>query len=972
MLRINITLIIGILFSQFVMAQISTDGGPCGEGPVVELTTNGTGSQSSTDGTGNASKAIDGNIVGNWSTQKVSRTEIEHNPWWEVDLGDVYALQDVQVYYPADVYPNGLSNYYILISRWSFETTSLSQELASDKVASIHVNTVLPTGQAIPLSFQSGRYLRIQLAEEGDLSFVEIHIPGGSTEICGNGIDDDCDGKTDCEDTDCRPNIQNVDILTNRPSCNICNDGIISINASGENLVYSIDGGQTNQEESDFGGLQGGVYQIQVTNQETGCMVTEEVLFQGPIGTPNDCCMNGGFELGDFTGWTGGIGSVDAGVIQIDNMDIDDSHHILVSDGYVDPIVPEIPVFENGGGTYVAKLGNSDTGNGADRLTYCTEITDCNSTFTFNFLFVLQNPSHSPITWEPYFQYRYYLEDGGGVIGGPILFTTEDENSDYSYSVPDPAVEAGNQAGGTILYTHWLCEAIDLSDYIGQNVCVEFAVADCSEGGHYGYAYLDGLCTSIEDIAPSLNLNVNMNFCGTEDIILDASESFGFNEYTWEVCKLTDSGDETECFTIENIISETIDEFNVNQSYGSAGGIMECDATYRVKLTLKNNCTDPVTEFYDFRFHCNGEILLSYENVLNCTDEQADIMIEGSASCDNCEIVDIQWFIVGVDGLEDIPAGYMDDPTIQNPTLTGSINVNTWDNRYMVIVTNDLGCTASKIIKVDGITVHDIEVLTEEDHCNISMIGSLQIEGNISQDDISAEFINVTTGVVYPGVFVSTTFVSFIPPTFKWTFARSFDKNEIDEGIYTVRINLNTSGNSTCEEYEAELGYFESTDLFYGDMQFWIPNAFNPSNPNANNIYRVRSPDGSECGYEELDQDYCSNATSITMKIYSRWGEEVFNETIEAEVDEPLTSTDLFWDGTFGGELLDSDVFGVVISFANCDLIWSDDGCSGWSEDSGWEDCTGCCVLTEDNLVDGLYLANGDCPCWKGNVTLLQ
>ena len=108
-------------------------------------------------------------------------------------------------------------------------------------------------------------------------------------EICNNGIDDDLDGLTDCDDPDCeQPNI--AQITPTKPSCPNLNNGVITISASGNNLEYSIDG--TNfQSSNTFNNLVANSYTITVKNSVTGCLSTSLTTLTSPNCT--EVCNNG-------------------------------------------------------------------------------------------------------------------------------------------------------------------------------------------------------------------------------------------------------------------------------------------------------------------------------------------------------------------------------------------------------------------------------------------------------------------------------------------------------------------------------------------------------------------------------------------------------------------------------------------------------------------------------------------------------
>jgi len=58
--------------------------------------------QSSTDFGGDARRAIDGNTDGDYNKNSVSHTKSEDNPWWEVDLGKVVAIDRVVLWNRTD------------------------------------------------------------------------------------------------------------------------------------------------------------------------------------------------------------------------------------------------------------------------------------------------------------------------------------------------------------------------------------------------------------------------------------------------------------------------------------------------------------------------------------------------------------------------------------------------------------------------------------------------------------------------------------------------------------------------------------------------------------------------------------------------------------------------------------------------------------------------------------------------------
>uniref|UniRef100_UPI0011EFEAAB galactose-binding domain-containing protein n=1 Tax=Pareuzebyella sediminis TaxID=2607998 RepID=UPI0011EFEAAB len=139
----------------------------------------GTASQSSTYGNGVASLAIDGNTTGTspWSAD-LQHTQEELSPWWEVDLGGEYILENMRIFNRSDANSTRLNNFYLFVSSNIFP----SQATVSDLVADPEVYEYYFGGQAgleeiIALNTE-GRYVRIQLADNGILHMAEVEVMG--------------------------------------------------------------------------------------------------------------------------------------------------------------------------------------------------------------------------------------------------------------------------------------------------------------------------------------------------------------------------------------------------------------------------------------------------------------------------------------------------------------------------------------------------------------------------------------------------------------------------------------------------------------------------------------------------------------------------------------------------------------------------------------------------------------------------
>ncbi|KXX71288.1 discoidin domain-containing protein [Flammeovirga sp. SJP92] len=135
---------------------------------------NGVASQSSTDYGGSASRAIDGNTNGNWANNSVTHTSPnENNPWWEVNLGGTYSIDEVVVFNRTNCCMDRLSDYTVSVINGT--TTTYFETFATHPAPSQTVNA----GGAY------GNIIRVQINGTGTLSLAEVEVYAGeiSTDI---------------------------------------------------------------------------------------------------------------------------------------------------------------------------------------------------------------------------------------------------------------------------------------------------------------------------------------------------------------------------------------------------------------------------------------------------------------------------------------------------------------------------------------------------------------------------------------------------------------------------------------------------------------------------------------------------------------------------------------------------------------------------------------------------------------------
>jgi hypothetical protein len=122
-----------------------------------------------------ADKAINGSFA------DVTHTQLESQPWWQVDLGSVRPLGTVRLWNRGDCCQDRLSNFYVFVSDNPFQSTSLTQTQNQAGVVSYYITGQAGSPSVINMNYgQTGRYVRVQLAGSNYLSLTEVQVWGGA------------------------------------------------------------------------------------------------------------------------------------------------------------------------------------------------------------------------------------------------------------------------------------------------------------------------------------------------------------------------------------------------------------------------------------------------------------------------------------------------------------------------------------------------------------------------------------------------------------------------------------------------------------------------------------------------------------------------------------------------------------------------------------------------------------------------
>lgn len=237
-------------------------------------------------------------------------------------------------------------------------------------------------------------------------------------------------------------------------------------------------------------------------------------------------CDNSDFETGTLNSWDAFTGTCCGGGIT--NPGVVNERHTVVGDLGNDPLsLDTISFLAPSGGDFSVRLGNSNVGSEAEKLTKSFLVTSENTAFTYQYALLLEDPSGHSQNNKPKFEVRL-LDQNLDVIPGPC---------GYYQVTAGPATNTWFK-NGSIRFKDWATVGIDLTPYIGQVMTIEFSVEDCGLGGHFGYAYIDAKCGFLDVV-------VN-GFCKGDNDSVFVTAPEGFDAYYWPL-----SGETTRTIMLE-------------------------------------------------------------------------------------------------------------------------------------------------------------------------------------------------------------------------------------------------------------------------------------------------------------------------------------------------------------------------------------------------------------------------------------
>ncbi|GAB4092743.1 PKD domain-containing protein [Flaviaesturariibacter terrae] len=266
------------------------------------------------------------------------------------------------------------------------------------------------------------------------------------------------------------------------------------------------------------------------------------------------CPFNLDFEAGNFSNWTCFAGTVQddgfsTNVISVSQTPPLSGQHKIITRTPTSLLdyYGGFPINPPDGSQYAVKLGNDFVQRGAERIRYVVHVPSPANEYSIRFQYavVLENPSGSGNEHEDWEQPRFTAKLSDSASGEFLPCAS----FNYVASlVPgfqlSPITTGGlhsSPTGSPIRYKPWSSVYVNLSRFAGRTLYFDFTTADCTLGGHFGYAYVD-----VSECGSAAKLTYNCT--PPHETVLEGPP--GFQSYQWWNQNFTQQLSTAPSFTI--------------------------------------------------------------------------------------------------------------------------------------------------------------------------------------------------------------------------------------------------------------------------------------------------------------------------------------------------------------------------------------------------------------------------------------
>lgn len=539
-------------------------------------------------------------------------------------------------------------------------------------------------------------------------------------------------------------------------------------------------------------------------------------------------------------------------------------------------------------GNYCIRVGNNKVGGEAEAVRYTFVVTEQNKYFKLRYALVLQDGGHQKGNPLAFF---YFVK---GAKLKPITLDIGIINQTMTTKIANVNDPFFTQASNGIAYKKWECLEFDLSSYVGQQVSLVAGVRDCTESAHFGYMYLDGLCTEWPAVA-SGSLE-GTTFCLEQDIILNGSQSTGEDSYWIEVAEINQS----YAYVPGGLLvqsdwflgQEAPSSFNVTSFLASKGVSLECGKKYKVKLVVANRCT------------AWNEVNLVFDIV--CPQIDAGT---GATQCCFGEGVAMD-YPIGSQAITgntyswtSIPAGYSSSSANASVTPTGNI-------AYIVQMTQPNGCIGRDTV-LFRVIPNDLSMSLETSYklCDYKPYITANLTSLYCNPDPS-----------FAALFGEVDLDNYL--TWYFTPENSTNQTYLGTGKTIQAPNQNGTVKGELVFQECNISISRTIPVFYrpGGGELIAPNAFTPDGDTFNSVFRILEygPDAPSL----VGDGPAYGISDFNLRFWNRYGVNfltVSKDDVGRAPDENVYQGDISWDGVLAnGSIAQDGVYNYTLELKFC------------------------------------------------------
>ncbi|MBP5535855.1 MAG: hypothetical protein J6X62_03590, partial [Bacteroidales bacterium] len=256
----------------------------------------------------------------------------------------------------------------------------------------------------------------------------------------------------------------------------------------------------------------------------------------------------------------------------------------------------------------------------AEALYYTLNVTPENALVFINYAIVVQAPGHG-VSSDPEFIIRVTKQQGTTYvpISDTLCYVVSSTPSSQTGGTVVIGQDGWHSIGSgysSVFYRDWNKVAINLYNYLYQNVRIEIMIGDCSASGHYGYCYIAGDCQPMK-------LEANGCAAGETEDVATIKAPAGLRAYQWYKSRtgfLTGSAS-TDPSNYIAIPGQTDSVLYVSVSHlTTASGDTVAQQSFMCEMTSYMDPTKPIKSQL-FTDVMNKKPKLTLDTILTCTSE---------------------------------------------------------------------------------------------------------------------------------------------------------------------------------------------------------------------------------------------------------------------------------------------------------------------------------------------------------------